>query len=64
MSDMVELNKLEENQYKDGYDYYTQERTGFNKRDSVFQNYKVPRQYWQNIKVNYTYFPLREKYNV
>jgi hypothetical protein len=64
MSDIGSLERLKEKENEDGFDYITQRHTGLNKRDTIFKNYKVPRQYWENIKVNYVYYPLREMYNV
>jgi hypothetical protein len=64
MSDISNINDLKEKEYDEGYNYDAQEYTGLNKKDTIFKNYNVPRQYWQNIKVNYVYFPLREMYNV
>lgn len=46
------------------FDYVTQEKKDYNKRNSFFKNYRIPKQYWENISVKYIFYPLREKYNL
>ena len=62
MSDADNLINLKQKELEQGFNYETQQRTGYNKRDSFFLNYDIPMQYWENIEVYYIYYPLREKY--
>jgi len=64
MSYYDNLLTLREKENEQGYDYKKQEKIGYNKRDTFFYNYNVPKQYWDNICVDYFYYPLREKYNL
>ena len=62
MCDADNLINLKQKEAEQGFNYETQQRTGYNKRDSFFLNYDIPMQYWENIEVHYIYYPLREKY--
>lgn len=64
MSDADRLISLREKETEQGFDYIRQEKTGLNRRDSFFQNMRLPVQYWEYIHVDYIYYPLREKYNL
>lgn len=65
MSDADNLISLRNKENEQGYDYVCQEKTGLTKRETFFQNMKIPRQYWDDyIHVDYIYYPLREKYNL
>lgn len=64
MSDADNLIALRNREMETGYDPILQEQTGYNKRNSFFKNMRIPEQYWENIQVDYVYYPLREKYNL
>lgn len=64
MSDADSLISLRNREMETGYDSILQEKTGYNKRNSFFKNMRIPEQYWENIQVDYIYYPLREKYNL
>lgn len=64
MSDADRIMELKTNEIQQGYDYAKQEKSGHTKRDGFFQNMKIPRQNWNDIQVDYIYYPLREKYNL
>lgn len=64
MSDHDRIQFLCEKENEHGFDYERQERSGLSKRDSFFQNMNIPRQNWDDIRVDYIYYPLREKYNL
>lgn len=64
MSDADRIVSLRAKETEQGYDYEKQERSGFTKRESFFQNMRIPRQNWDDIHVDYIYYPLREKYNL
>jgi len=59
-----EIIHLQDKENEQGYDYSKQERSGLTKRDSFFQNMRIPRQNWNDIHVDYIYYPLKEKYNL
>lgn len=64
MSDADEIISLREREKEQGFDFIRQESSDLTKRDSFFQNMKIPRQNWDDIHVDYIYYPLREKYNL
>ena len=64
MSDADRIHFLCDKEKEYGFDYARQERSGLTKRDSFFQNMRIPRQKWDDIHVDYIYYPLREKYNL
>lgn len=64
MSDADRIISLRAKEAEQGYDYEKQEKSGLTKRDSFFRNMKIPRQNWDDIHVDYIYYPLREKYNL
>lgn len=64
MSDADRILSLQDKEKEQGYDYARQERSGLTKRDSFFQNMRIPRQNWNDIHVDYIYYPLKEKYNL
>lgn len=64
MSDADRLISLREKENEQGFDYTRQEKSETTKRNCFFQNMHIPRQYWDCIKVDYIYYPLREKYNL
>lgn len=64
MSDADRILSLRDKENEQGYDYSRQEKSGLTKRDSFFQNMRIPRQNWNDIQVDYIYYPLREKYNL
>ena len=64
MSDADNIISLREKEMQQGFDFGKQEYVGFNKRDTFFYNYNIPRQYWDYIQVDYIYYPLKEKYNL
>ncbi len=64
MSDADRIISLRTKEMEQGYDYEKQEKSGLTKRDSFFQNMKIPRQNWDDIHVDYIHYPLREKYNL
>lgn len=64
MSDADRILSLRNKEKEQGYDYARQEKSGFTKRDSFFQNMRIPRQTWNDIRVDYIYYPLKEKYNL
>ena len=61
MSDADRILSLRDKENEQGYDYSRQERSGLTKRDSFFQNMRIPRQNWNDIRVDYIYYPLKEK---
>lgn len=64
---MCDLNNLEDLKIKEsqpGYNYYNQEPSSVSKKLTFFKNMNIPQQYWHYIKVEYVYFPLKEKYNL
>ncbi len=64
MSDADKIISLRNKELEQGYDYSRQEKSGLTKRDSFFQNMRIPRQNWNDIHVDYIYYPLKEKYNL
>lgn len=64
MSDADRILSLRDKENEQGYDYSKQERSGLTKRDSFFQNMRIPRQNWNDIHVDYIYYPLKEKYHL
>lgn len=64
MADADNILSLRNKENEQGFDYTRQEKSGLTKRDCFFQNMRVPKQYWENIHVDYIYYPLREKYNL
>lgn len=64
MSDADRIISLRGKESEQGFDYAKQEKSGLTKRDSFFQNMGIPRQNWDDIHVDYIYYPLREKYNI
>lgn len=64
MSDADRILSLQDKENEQGYDYSRQEKSGFTKRDSFFQNMRIPRQNWNDIHVDYIYYPLKEKYHL
>jgi len=64
MTDSNRIADLCRKENEHGFDYVSQERSGFTKRDSFFKNMNIPRQNWDDIHVDYIYYPLREKYNL
>lgn len=64
LSDAERLLFLRKQEKEPGFDYAIQERTNLTKRDCFFQNMRIPKQYWQDIQVDYIYYPLKEKYHL
>lgn len=64
MSDANRIASLCKKENEQGFDYVCQERSKLTKRDSFFKNMNIPRQNWDDIQVDYIYYPLREKYNL
>lgn len=64
MSDADRILSLRDKENEQGYDYSRQERSGLTKRDSFFQNMRIPRQNWDDIHVDYICYPLKEKYHL
>jgi len=64
MSDADRILSLRGKEKEQSYDYTRQERSRLTKRDSFFQNMRIPRQNWNDIRVDYIYYPLKEKYNL
>lgn len=64
MSDADRILSLRDKENEQGYDYCRQEKSGLTKRDNFFQNMRIPRQNWDDIHVDYIYYPLKEKYNL
>ena len=64
MSDENNIIYLKNKESEHYFDYVTQEKKDYNKRNSFFKNYRIPKQYWENISVKYIFYPLREKYNL
>lgn len=64
MSDADKIISLRNKETEQGFDYTRQERSGLTKRDSFFKNMRIPKQNWDDIHVDYIYYPLREKYNL
>lgn len=64
MSDADKITSLRDKEMEQGFDYTRQEMSGLTKRDSFFKNMRIPKQNWDDIHVDYIYYPLREKYNL
>lgn len=64
MSDADGILSLRGKENEQGFDYTRQEKPGLTKRDSFFHSMGIPRQNWEDIHVDYIYYPLREKYNL
>lgn len=64
MADADRILSLRDKENGQGYDYFKQEKSGLTKRDSFFQNMRIPRQNWDDIHVDYIYYPLKEKYHL
>ena len=64
MSDADRILSLRDKENEQGYDYSRQEKSGLTKRDSFFHNMRIPRQNWNDIHVDYIYYPLKEKYHL
>ncbi|MCM1219841.1 MAG: hypothetical protein NC548_35670 [Lachnospiraceae bacterium] len=64
MSDADRILSLRDKEAEQGFYYDRQENSGLTKRDSFFQNMKIPMQNWDDIHVDYICYPLREKYNL
>lgn len=64
MSDADRIAFLCKKENEHAFDYARQEKSGLTKRNSFFKNMNIPRQYWNDIHVDYIYYPLREKYNL
>lgn len=64
MSDSERIAALCKKENEQGFDYERQEKSGLTKRESFFKSMNIPRQYWDDIHVDYIYYPLREKYNL
>lgn len=64
MADAEGIMELRAKETQQGFDYARQESSGLSKRASFFQNMGVPKQYWEDIQVDYIYYPLREKYGL
>ncbi len=64
MSDPDRILSLRDKENEQGCDYSRQEKSGLTKRDSFFQNMRIPRQNWNDIHVDYICYPLKEKYNL
>lgn len=64
MSDADKIISLCNKELELGFDYTRQEISGLTKRDSFFKNMRIPKQNWDDIHVDYIYYPLREKYNL
>lgn len=64
MSDADKISSLRNKEMEQGFDYTRQEISGLTKRDSFFKNMRIPKQNWDDIHVDYIYYPLREKYNL
>ena len=64
LSDADRILSLRDKEKEQGYDYARQEKSGLTKRDSFFQNMRIPRQNWNDIRVDYIYYPLKEKYHL
>ena len=64
MSDADKISSLCNKEIEQGFDYTKQEKSGLTKRESFFKNMRIPEQNWDDIHVDYIYYPLREKYNL
>lgn len=64
MSDADKIALLCSQENEHGFDYARQERSGLTKRENFFQNMRIPKQNWDDIHVDYIYYPLKEKYNL
>ncbi|MCM1237714.1 MAG: hypothetical protein NC489_47230 [Ruminococcus flavefaciens] len=64
MSDADKIISLCNKEIEEGFDYTRQEISGLVKRNSFFKNMRIPKQNWDDIHVDYIYYPLREKYNL
>lgn len=64
MSDADQISSLCHKENEHGFDYSCHEKTGLTKRDSFFHHMRIPKQNWDDIHVDYIYYPLREKYNI
>ncbi len=64
LSDAENMSRLCSKEKEHGFDYSKQEASAFTKRESFFLNMGIPRQHWEDIQVDYFYYPLKEKYNL
>ena len=64
MSDADKITFLCAKENEKGFDYAKQEKSGLTKRNSFFKNMRIPEQNWDDIHVDYIYYPLCEKYNL
>lgn len=64
MSDADRIIYLRNKENEQGFDYARQEKSGLTIKNSIFQNMRIPRQNWDDIHVDYIYYPIREKYNL
>ena len=64
MSDADRIISLREKENEQGFDYSRYEKQCLTKKECFFQNMRVPKQNWDDIHVDYIYYPLREKYNL
>lgn len=64
MSDADRIISLCEKENERGFDYSRYEKINLTKRECFFQNMRIPIQNWDDIHVDYIYYPLREKYNL
>ncbi len=64
MSDADRIISLREKEMEQGFDYSRCEKQPLTKRECFFQNMRIPRQNWDDIHVDYIYYPLRKKYNL
>lgn len=64
MADANKITFLRNKETEIGFNYEKQERSGCTKRDTYFQNMKIPKQRWEDIQADYIYYPLKEKYSL
>ena len=64
MSDADRIVSLREKEMEQGFDYSRCEKQPLTKRECFFQNMRIPWQNWDDIHVDYIYYPLRKKYNL
>ena len=64
MSDADRITSLCKKENEHAFDYERQEKSGLTKRNSFFKNMNIPHQNWDDIQVDYIYYPLREKYSI
>lgn len=64
MSDSDKIIFLRNKETEQGFDYAKQEKSGCTKRNGFFQHMGIPKQYWEDIYVDYIYYPLIEKYTL